>query len=139
MVAVALGYIVTQCHAWHARPALSTGCIRSMHRSAPVLQKPTRVAVGYDRLIIFRSGDSFSTLRASRPQDEDAERPVLISPVLPSLLGALFVCSALLGPFLDGYHGAFDVLEYRDPLPIYLGGVKVVGTAGWVRIRRHVQ
>lgn len=42
------------------------------------------------------------------------------------------VYSALLGPFLDGYHGAFGVLEYVKPIFLYIGDVRIVRTASWV-------
>lgn len=129
---VALGFVATQCTAWHAISGLSAKSITPAQRSTPVFHKRLKTGARHEPLSRLRFGDTSIMLRAATPQEEDPEGVALISPVLPSLLGALFVCSALLGPFLDGYHGAFDVLEYKDPLPIYLGSVKIVGTAAWV-------
>lgn len=44
----------------------------------------------------------------------------------PQYLAAMAVSGAALGPFIDGYHSAFGVLAYTNPIPIVLGGVQVV-------------
>lgn len=129
---VALGYVATQCTAWHAISGLSAKSITLAPRSTPVFYKRLESSARHEPLSGLRFGDTSIIARAAKPQEDDPEGVALISAVVPSLLGALFVCSALLGPFLDGYHGAFDVLEYKDPLPIYLGSVRIVGTAAWV-------
>jgi len=58
-----------------------------------------------------------------------------------SILLFMFVCGALLGPWLDGFHGAFGVLKYKPPLALELPvGVFAAGdvsrgllrTAAWV-------
>lgn len=109
----------------------------------PIHQAQSRQ--GYARLVQPQQHTPLSAMRVSRrntgalatlhakPSDDLDEAPLAPAFSLsPGLLVKLFVCSALLGPFLDGYHGAFDVLEYRDPLIISLGGVRLLGTAAWV-------
>jgi hypothetical protein len=44
----------------------------------------------------------------------------------------MFVYSALLGPFLDGYHSAFGVLQYTTPHALSIGNVEIVTTDLWV-------
>jgi hypothetical protein len=40
--------------------------------------------------------------------------------------------SALLGPFLDDFHGRTGVLVYRDPISIDMGSLHILGSAAWV-------
>ena len=44
----------------------------------------------------------------------------------------MFICSFILGPFLDGYHSAFRVLSYNTPHPFYLGNMRLFFTDVWV-------
>ena len=44
----------------------------------------------------------------------------------------MFICSFILGPFLDGYHSAFHVLSYNTPHPVYLGSIRLFFTDFWV-------
>jgi len=41
--------------------------------------------------------------------------------------------SAILGPFLDDFHGRTGVLIYRDPVSIDVGSLHILGSAAWVR------
>ena len=42
------------------------------------------------------------------------------------------ICGALLGPFLDGYHSAFGVLAYTNPINVQLLGVRLIQSDWWV-------
>lgn len=52
-------------------------------------------------------------------------------PWLP-FLALMGVESALLGPFLDDFHGRTGVLVYRDPISIDMGSLHILGSAAWV-------
>jgi hypothetical protein len=58
-------------------------------------------------------------------EEEGPRGPVPRGP-WPQYLAAMALSGAALGPFLDGYHSAFGVLAYTNPIPIKLGGVQIV-------------
>lgn len=53
-------------------------------------------------------------------------------PWLP-FLALMGVESAILGPFLDDFHGRTGVLIYRDPVSVDVGSLHILGSAAWVR------
>ncbi len=58
----------------------------------------------------------------------DPQRSILFSM-------CMIVCGALLGPFLDSYHSAFGVLQYKEPIQWVLWGTSAypaLTTAWWV-------
>ena len=59
-------------------------------------------------------------------QDEQGSRGLVPRGPWPQYLAAMALSGAALGPFLDGYHSAFGVLAYTNPIPIVLGGVQIV-------------
>lgn len=66
------------------------------------------------------------------------KKPLPPSGRIASLVGVLFAAGALLGPWLDGMHGAFGVLTYKGPLAldVHVGSwftkEGILHTASWV-------
>jgi len=59
-------------------------------------------------------------------EDDEGSRGLVPRGPWPQYLAAMALSGAALGPFLDGYHSAFGVLAYTNPIPILLGGVQIV-------------
>lgn len=70
------------------------------------------------------------TAALSKNDDDQGEQPTRVweGRAFKATLGIMAIYSAILGPFLDGYHGRFDVLVY-DKLRIDL---PIVSTSAWV-------
>ena len=69
--------------------------------------------------------------------NDDSTPPGLAAPLRGAwtkTLSRMFLYSFCLGPLLDNYHGLFDVLNYREGVPIVvqLQGHTVLKTALWV-------
>jgi hypothetical protein len=92
--------------------------------SSPAAQLRHRGA--YDLQLASRASKpvtpaAFPEKKKSRKSNDDEDRSVAVAPRSPLvLLCSLFAAGAILGPLLDGIHGAFGLLEY-DLAPIELG------------------
>jgi hypothetical protein len=97
-------------------------------------------SVRYTRSSFHRDSRGTRDWRLDCSRDDDSaasQAPSYIqldSEALGRTLIRMFIYSAILGPCLDNYHGLFDVLNYREGIPIVveMGGRIVFKSAAWV-------
>lgn len=72
-------------------------------------------------------------LQSKGDSNDALDRAPPNKPWLP-FLALMGVESAMLGPFLDDFHGRTGVLVYRDPVSVDVGSLHILGSAAWVSV-----
>ena len=93
----------------------------SSPRALDLYTRPSHASASVSRICTRMAGKG-----SDGAQDEQGSRGLVPRGPWPQYLAAMALSGAALGPFLDGYHSAFGVLAYTNPIPIVLGGVQIV-------------
>jgi len=102
----------------------------SAHTDLPagLRHPPKSVAYRRHNSLLLSSNSDQSEDSTSFPQDAGK----YTSKAFLQVMAMMTVAGAMLGPWLDGQHGAFGVLEYHQPFNLEIGESIILKTALWV-------